>query len=102
MRAAVHAAAGEIRLETRPAPRIGSGELLLRVLGCGLCGSDLAKLRGPTPRPAVLGHEVVGEVTEAGDGADLTANVESYVRWLKGGPQHIHDNRRAQTADRPA
>ena len=32
---------------TRPARRIGPGELLLRVLGCGLCGSDLAKLRGP-------------------------------------------------------
>ena len=62
MRAAVHAGAGEIRLETRPAPAIGPGELLLRVRGCGLCGSDLAKLRGPAPRPAVLGHEVVGEV----------------------------------------
>jgi L-iditol 2-dehydrogenase len=70
MRAAVHAAAGEIRLETRPAPRIGPGELLLRVLGCGLCGSDLAKLRGPAPRPAVLGHEVVGEVAEAGAGVE--------------------------------
>jgi L-iditol 2-dehydrogenase len=69
MRAAVHAGVGEIRLETRPAPRIGPGELLLRVLGCGLCGSDLAKLRGPAPRPAVLGHEIVGEVAEAGAGA---------------------------------
>jgi L-iditol 2-dehydrogenase len=69
MRAAVHAGAGEIRLETRPAPAIGAGELLLRVRGCGLCGSDLAKLRGPAPRPTVLGHEVVGEVTEAGAGA---------------------------------
>jgi L-iditol 2-dehydrogenase len=69
MRAAVHAGIGEIRLETRPAPTIGPGELLLRVRGCGLCGSDLAKLRGPTPRPAVLGHEVVGEVAEAGVGA---------------------------------
>ena len=69
MRAAVHAGAGEIRVETHPAPRIGPGELLLRVLGCGLCGSDLAKLRGPAPRPAVLGHEVVGEVAEAGEGA---------------------------------
>jgi L-iditol 2-dehydrogenase len=69
MRAAVHAGRGEIRLETRPAPRIGPGELLLRVRGCGLCGSDLAKLRGPAPRPAVLGHEVVGEVAEAGAGA---------------------------------
>jgi len=69
MRAAVHAGTGEIRLETRPAPRIGPGELLLRVRGCGLCGSDLAKLRGPAPRPTVLGHEVVGEVAEAGAGA---------------------------------
>lgn len=69
MRAAVHAGTGEIRLETRPAPRIGRGELLLRVRGCGLCGSDLAKLRGPAPRPTVLGHEVVGEVAETGAGA---------------------------------
>jgi L-iditol 2-dehydrogenase len=69
MRAAIHAGIGEIRLETRPTPRIGPGELLLRVLGCGLCGSDLAKVRGPAPRPAVLGHEVVGQVLEAGPGA---------------------------------
>ena len=68
MRAAVHAGAGEIRLETRPAPVIGPGEILLRVRGCGLCGSDLAKLRGPAPRPAVLGHEVVGEVAGVGAG----------------------------------
>jgi L-iditol 2-dehydrogenase len=70
MRAAVHAGTGEIRLETRPAPRIGPGELLLRVLGCGLCGSDLARLRGPAPQPVVLGHEVVGEVAEVGTGAE--------------------------------
>jgi L-iditol 2-dehydrogenase len=68
MRAAVHAGAGEIRLETRPAPEIGPGEILLRVRGCGLCGSDLAKLRGPATRPAVLGHEVVGEVAAVGAG----------------------------------
>jgi L-iditol 2-dehydrogenase len=68
MRAAVHAGAGEIRLETRPAPAIGPGEILLRVRGCGLCGSDLAKLRAPAPRPVVLGHEVVGEVWAVGDG----------------------------------
>jgi L-iditol 2-dehydrogenase len=69
MRAAVHAGIGEIRLETRPTPRIGPGELLLQVLGCGLCGSDLAKLRAPASYPAVLGHEIVGRVTEAGSGA---------------------------------
>lgn len=70
MRAAVHAAPGVIRLEDRPVPTIGPGELLLRVRGCGLCGSDLAKLRAPTPAPAVLGHEVVGEIVRAGDGVE--------------------------------
>jgi L-iditol 2-dehydrogenase len=69
MRAAVHAGAGQIRLETRATPAIGAGELLLKVRGCGLCGSDLAKFRGPALHPAVLGHEVVGEVATAGEGA---------------------------------
>lgn len=69
MRAAVRAGIGEIRVEDRPAPGVGPGELLLRVRGCGLCGSDLAKLRAPSPGPTVLGHEVVGEVAAAGPGA---------------------------------
>ncbi len=68
MRAAVQAAPGVIRLEDRPTPVIGPGELLLRVRGCGLCGSDLAKLRAPSRPPAVLGHEVVGDVVRVGDG----------------------------------
>ncbi|HEV8674820.1 MAG TPA: alcohol dehydrogenase catalytic domain-containing protein [Methylomirabilota bacterium] len=69
MRAAVHAAPGVIRLEDRPTPAIGPGELLVRVRGCGLCGSDLAKLRRPFELPAVLGHEVVGDVVGVGAGA---------------------------------
>ena len=69
MRAAVHAGPGVIRLETRPRPAAGSGELLLRVRGCGLCGSDLAKLRETPLAPAVLGHEVVGDVVEVGTSA---------------------------------
>jgi L-iditol 2-dehydrogenase len=55
-------------MEARPRPGCGPGELLLRVRGCGLCGSDLAKLRAPARLPAVLGHEVVGDVVEAGEG----------------------------------
>jgi L-iditol 2-dehydrogenase len=68
MRAALAAAPGVIRVERRPRPRCGPGELLVRVRGCGLCGSDLAKLRAGSRLPAVLGHEVVGEVAEAGAG----------------------------------
>src|SRR5262249_10533836 len=53
MRAAVTTAPGVIRLEQRPTPAIGPGEILVRVRGCGLCGSDLAKLRAPSRLPAV-------------------------------------------------
>jgi L-iditol 2-dehydrogenase len=52
-----------------PRPAVGAGELVLRVRGCGLCGSDIAKIVAPETRgPVVLGHEVVGDVVEAGDG----------------------------------
>jgi L-iditol 2-dehydrogenase len=52
-----------------PRPTVGPGELLLRMRGCGLCGSDIAKIVAPqTPGPAVLGHELVGDVVEAGPG----------------------------------
>jgi L-iditol 2-dehydrogenase len=72
LKAAVHAAPGVFRLEDRPVPAIGPGEVLLRVRGCGLCGSDLAKLRGPAAA-AVLGHEVVGVVAAAGPGVARVA-----------------------------
>ncbi len=53
-----------------PRPKAGAGELLLRLRGCGLCGSDIAKLADAAARaPAVLGHEVVGDVVEVGEGA---------------------------------
>jgi L-iditol 2-dehydrogenase len=79
MRAAVQSAPGVIRLEDRPTPAIGPGELLLRVRGCGLCGSDLAKLRAPGRLPAVLGHEVVGDVVGIGDGVDVIGEGDRVV-----------------------
>jgi L-iditol 2-dehydrogenase len=70
MRAAILRGAGRLETGEWPRPRPGPGELLLRVRGCGLCGSDIAKVVAPrTPAPVVLGHEVVGEVVEVGDGA---------------------------------
>jgi L-iditol 2-dehydrogenase len=69
MRVAVQVGAGAIRLEERETPRAGPGDLLVRVRGCGLCGSDLAKLRRADRAPQVLGHEVVGDVVAIGAGA---------------------------------
>ncbi|WP_406695032.1 zinc-binding dehydrogenase [Singulisphaera sp. Ch08] len=43
-------------------------EILVRVLGCTLCGSDLHSVEGrrSVPVPTVLGHEIVGEIVEFG------------------------------------
>ncbi len=62
---------GGTRLERRPRPRPGAGELLLAVRAVGLCGTDLFKLATDAAAPGtVLGHELVGEVVEAGEAVD--------------------------------
>src|SRR5438552_11502338 len=69
MRAVMFHGGGRLAPAEVPRPAAGPGELLLRLRGCGLCGSDIAKLADPGARvPAVLGHEVVGDVVEAGEG----------------------------------
>jgi L-iditol 2-dehydrogenase len=69
MRAVIFQGAGRLAPADVPRPAAGVGELLLRLRGCGLCGSDIAKLAEPAARvPTVLGHEVVGDVVEAGEG----------------------------------
>ena len=69
MKAVVFHGGGRLAPGDWPRPAVGAGELLLRVRGCGLCGSDIAKIVAPETRgPAVFGHEVVGDVIEAGDG----------------------------------
>jgi len=71
MKAAVYYAPDDIRCEEVPRPRIGKGEILVRVRSCGLCGTDIGKIveRTVTP-PIVLGHEIAGEVVEAGEGVE--------------------------------
>ena len=72
MRAMVFHEVGQpLRPEERPIPQPGPGELLIRVLACGVCRTDLHLLDGevdiPHP-PRILGHMIVGEVQD-GDGA---------------------------------
>jgi L-iditol 2-dehydrogenase len=69
VKAAVYRGAAGLAAEDWPKPAIGPGEVLLRLKGCGLCGSDIAKLGDPATKiPAVFGHEVVGEVAAIGAG----------------------------------
>ncbi len=60
-----------LRLESVPEPTVGPGEVLLRVRACGVCYHDVINRRGQLPRtsvPAILGHEVAGEVIAVGPG----------------------------------
>jgi L-iditol 2-dehydrogenase len=61
---------GRLDVEELPRPRVGDGEILLRLRGCGLCGSDIAKVAAPVKTPLVLGHELVGDVVEVGAAVD--------------------------------
>jgi propanol-preferring alcohol dehydrogenase len=81
-------ASGPLVLLDRPVPEPGPGELLIRVLRCGVCRTDLHLAEGDLPprRPDVTpGHEVVGEVVETGQGTTrFTRGDRVGVAWLAG------------------
>lgn len=63
MLAAVVTTPPNVQLTDLPAPNLPAGGALIRVTGCGLCGSDLDKLLNrPDTAGKVLGHEVVGVI----------------------------------------
>jgi L-iditol 2-dehydrogenase len=94
--AVVAAGAGRVRLAQAAVPAPGPGELILRLRGCGLCGTDLGKIATapaaspegaprstagapPAAEGLKLGHEVVGVVEVAGPGGALFAPGERVV-----------------------
>src|SRR5947209_20089987 len=102
MRAAVFesalAKAGQfIRIEEVPRPVAGPGEVILKVLACGVCRTDLHIVEGDLPplRPRVVpGHQIVGEVVEIGVPAEtaesslsapqLSLGMRVGVGWMGG------------------
>jgi 6-hydroxycyclohex-1-ene-1-carbonyl-CoA dehydrogenase len=80
MKAAIfHEAGKRLTLEDVPAPAIGPEEVLVRVIACGVCHTDLhyidhgvATFKKP---PIILGHECAGIVDKTGDAVSL---------WKKG------------------
>jgi len=68
VRVAVYYNNRDVRLEERPVPKIGPGEMLLRVEASGICGSDVMEWYRIQRAPLVLGHEVAGVVEDAGEG----------------------------------
>jgi len=68
MRVARSVGVREVRIEDDPDPRAGDGEVVARVLACGVCGSDVLDSWVARKVPAVLGHELCAEVEEVGAG----------------------------------
>ncbi len=75
MKALVCTAPNAARIEDRPAPQVGEGEVLLRMRRVGICGTDYHIFDGSQPfftYPRLIGHELAGEVVEAPADSGLT------------------------------
>lgn len=57
----------DIRLEEMPKPAIGPDEVLIQIEASGICGSDVMEWYRIHKAPLVLGHEIAGQIVEAGD-----------------------------------
>jgi L-iditol 2-dehydrogenase len=66
MKVAVYYSNSDIRIEERPVPHIKEGEILVRMMACGICGTDVMEWYRKKKAPRVLGHEMAGEVVETG------------------------------------
>ena len=86
MRAMVlHRAHEPLVMEERPEPSPGPGQVRVRVEACGVCRTDLHVVDGELPNPKlpiVPGHEIVGRVDAAGEGAGLKVGARVGVAWL--------------------
>ena len=56
----------DIRLEELPTPKIGPGEILVRVRASGICGTDVMEWYRIQKAPRILGHEIAGEIAAIG------------------------------------
>ncbi|MHB1318061.1 MAG: zinc-dependent alcohol dehydrogenase family protein [Anaerolineae bacterium] len=70
MKAAIFRGVGQIDVVDVPIPQPGSGQAVVRVAACGICGTDRHIFHGEfsTHPPVIIGHEYAGEVAAVGEG----------------------------------
>ena len=58
----------DISIKEIPKPELEDSQVLIRIKASGICGTDVAIVKGylPTPTPLILGHEFAGEIVEVG------------------------------------
>jgi len=68
MKAAVFQSIGRLEIQDKPIPKLEDGDMLIDIVLCGICTSDLMALSGEvtdyTP-PVVMGHEIAGRIIES-------------------------------------
>lgn len=70
LKVAVYYRNDDLRIEERPVPRISGGEILVRMMASGICGTDVMEWYRIGKAPRVLGHEMAGEIIEVGGGVE--------------------------------
>jgi len=68
MRVAMYYRNDDVRIEELPVPEIRHGEMLLKIMAVGICGSDVHEFYRVHQAPLVLGHELAGIVEKVGEG----------------------------------
>ena len=58
----------DVHVEETQEPKIGPGELLVKIMASGICGTDVVEWYRRNKIPLVLGHEIAGEIVETGNG----------------------------------
>ena len=82
MRAAVYRGNSRVFVEPVETPRIGPGELLVRVEACGICNTDLKKIEHDLlAPPRIYGHETAGVVEAAGQGVTRFAPGDGVIAF---------------------
>lgn len=88
MKAIVAHAPNDTRFEMKEVPRARQGEVIVKIVACGICGSDIKALHGAgmywgdefnpqwVQAPVTSGHEFFGEVVELGEGAAERTGLE--------------------------
>ncbi|HPS37186.1 MAG TPA: alcohol dehydrogenase catalytic domain-containing protein, partial [Candidatus Omnitrophota bacterium] len=62
MKVAVYYRNSDVRIEERPVPTIGPGEVLVKVRASGICGTDVMEWYRIKKAPRILGHEIAGDI----------------------------------------
>lgn len=81
----LHAPREPLRLEDRPDPLAGPGEIVVRVEACAVCRTDLHVVDGDLTEPKlplIPGHEIVGIVESCGGGVHLKPGRRVGIPWL--------------------